>query len=78
MGSMRILKGLSSRFLACGCVAGIYETYDGLIIAVIDAHGTRCDNNRHGGGKVLPVEAVDAVDAEEVPVGVRSTPSAPH
>jgi hypothetical protein len=67
---MRILRGLSSRFLPCGCVAGIYETYDGLIIAVIDAHGSSCDNNRHGGGKVLPV------DAEEMAAGVRSTSSA--
>jgi len=75
MGSMRILKGLSSRFLACGCVAGIYETYDGLIIAVIDAPGARCDNERHGGGKVLPF---DAIDTGEMPVSVRSTPSAPH
>ena len=26
---MRILRGLSSKFLSCGCLAGVYETYDG-------------------------------------------------
>ena len=69
---MRILKGLSSRFLACGCVAGVYETYDGLIIAVIDAPGSSCDNDRHGRGKVVPVDADDASDA------IRSTSSSPR
>jgi len=52
---MRILKGLSSKFLTCGCVAGVYETYDGLIVAVIDMRGSACDNDRHGRGKVVPV-----------------------
>jgi hypothetical protein len=69
---MRILKGLSSRMLPCGCVAGIYETYDGLIIAVIDAIGSGCGDDRHGRGKVVPV------DAAEMAAGVRSTSSSPH
>lgn len=66
---MRILKGLSSRILACGCVAGVYETYDGLIIAVIDAPGSGCGNDRHGRGKVVPV------DADEASSSIRSTSS---
>jgi len=69
---MRILRGLSSRLLPCGCVAGIYETYDGLIVAVIDAPGSGCDDDRHGRGKVVPA------DAEGVAVGVRSTSSTPR
>jgi hypothetical protein len=69
---MRILKGLSSRFLPCGCVAGIYETYDGLIIAVIDAHGSSCDNGLHGRGKVVPV------DTQPVAVAARSISSSPR
>lgn len=72
MVSMRILRGLSSRFLPCGCLAGIYETYDGLIIAVIDAHASHCSEDRHGRGKVLPV------DTQEMAVGVRSTSSIPR
>lgn len=66
---MRILKGLSSKILACGCVAGIYETYDGLIIAVIDAPGSGCDNDRHRRGKIVPVDADDASSS------IRSTSS---
>lgn len=69
---MRILKGLSSKFLTCGCVAGVYETYDGLIIAVIDIPGSGCDNDRHRRGKVVPIEADDAGSA------LRSTSSSPH
>jgi hypothetical protein len=69
---MRILKGLSSRFLPCGCVAGVYETYDGLIVAVIDASGSACDNDRHGPGKVIPLEA------DEISVAVRNTSSGPR
>ena len=69
---MRILKGLSSKFLACGCVAGVYETYDGLIIAVIDAPGSGCHNDRHGRGKVVPV------DADDAPSAIRSTSSNPR
>jgi hypothetical protein len=69
---MRILKGLSSKFLACGCVAGVYETYDGLIIAVIDMPGPGCENDRHRRGKVVPVDADDAGPA------LRSTASNPR
>jgi len=69
---MRILRGLSSKFLACGCVAGVYETYDGLIVAVIDAPGSGCDNDRHRRGKVVPVDAADALSA------IRSTSSNPR
>ena len=69
---MRILKGLSSRFLPCGCVAGVYETYDGLIIAVIDVSESACDNDRHGRGKVVPIDADDEGSA------LRSTSSSPR
>jgi len=31
---MRILRGLTSRLLPCGCIAGIYETYDGQVVAL--------------------------------------------
>jgi hypothetical protein len=71
---MRILKGLSSKFLACGCVAGVYETYDGLIIAVIDVPGSACDNDRHGRGKVVPVSN----NAADAPSQIRSTSSNPR
>jgi hypothetical protein len=54
---MRILRGLSSRCLPCGCLAGVYETYDGLIVTIIDAKGTECDDASHRDGKIVPVES---------------------
>jgi hypothetical protein len=63
---MRILRGLNSRVLACGCVAGIYETYDSDIVTIIDAPGPTCADPTHERGKQLPGDA---------PVGVRTTSS---
>ena len=58
---MRILRGLSSRCLPCGCLAGVYETYDGLIVTIIDAKGTECNDSSHRDGKVVPAEPSNAV-----------------
>jgi hypothetical protein len=44
---MRILRGISSRRLACGCLVGIYETYDAKIVAVVDSRGEACDRQEH-------------------------------
>lgn len=52
---MRILRGLGSRLLACGCVAGIYETYDGHVVTIIDARGSACAEPAHENGKPVPV-----------------------
>jgi len=48
----RILRGLTSERLACGCVRGVYETYDGRVVAVIDVLGDRCRVSRHEQGRV--------------------------
>jgi hypothetical protein len=53
---MRILKGLASRILPCGCVVGIYETYDAQTVAVVDAQGTSCHEPAHQPGKIVPVD----------------------
>ncbi|CAN5500076.1 hypothetical protein BH23ACI1_BH23ACI1_32080 [soil metagenome] len=55
---MRILKGLGSRVLTCGCVAGIYETYDGETIAILDVPATACADLAHEQGKQLPMDAL--------------------
>ncbi len=39
---MRILRGVGSRALPCGCLVGIYETYGGGIVALVDATGASC------------------------------------
>lgn len=54
---MRILRGLGSRFLSCGCLAGVYETYDGQTVTILDAVGKTCAEPSHKKGSVVPVEA---------------------
>jgi hypothetical protein len=52
---MRILRGLSSRFLPCGCLAGVYETYDGEIVGILDARAETCADPAHASGKIVPL-----------------------
>jgi len=47
---MRILRGLTSRFLACGCTAGVYETYDGEIVTLLDERDASCQDRSHDAG----------------------------
>ena len=54
---MRILRGLSSRFLSCGCLVGVYETYDAEVVNILDARSPICTNGKHQTGNVVPVEA---------------------
>lgn len=51
---MRILKGLSSRLLSCGCVAGIYETYDGQVVTLLDERSRECNDRNHENGNRIP------------------------
>jgi hypothetical protein len=48
----RILRGLTSERLDCGCVRGVYETYDGRVVTVFDALGDGCREPGHTSGKV--------------------------
>ena len=51
---MRILRGLTSRLLSCGCMAGVYETYDGEIVALLDERQSTCTNPQHVYGDPVP------------------------
>ncbi len=51
---MRIRRGLSSRLLPCGCLAGIYETYRDEIVAIVDARHSGCADPSHNTGNVIP------------------------
>lgn len=53
---MRILRGLSSRFLPCGCLAGIYETYEGEVVGILDARGPACADGSHSLGNQVPIQ----------------------
>ena len=57
---MRILRGLGSRRLACECVVGVYETYDGEVIAVLDARGLNCSNPVHQPDAAVELDTASA------------------
>jgi hypothetical protein len=40
----RCVRGMA---LPCGCLAGVYETYEGGTIAVVDVVGTSCATSGH-------------------------------
>ena len=72
---MRILRGLSSRLLPCGCLTGIYETYDNEVVGIIDARGSSCADESHGPGQTLPPQELQAItDYSESP-GPRTPPA---
>jgi hypothetical protein len=56
---MRIRRGLGSRRLPCGCVAGIYETYRDEIVTILDAPATGCVDPDHLAGTILPTLVTD-------------------
>jgi hypothetical protein len=51
---MRILRGLTSRLLPCGCMAGIYETYDGKVVTLLDERQSSCEDANHVNGQQVP------------------------
>ena len=51
---MAILRGVSSRQLPCGCLVGVYETYEGEIVSIVDARRGSCVDPAHEEGKTVP------------------------
>lgn len=51
---MRILRGLTSRLLQCGCIAGVYETYDGTVVTLLDDRNASCTDASHVVGDAIP------------------------
>jgi hypothetical protein len=56
---MRILRGLSSRVLPCGCLVGVYETYTAEVALILDARGAHCADPNHQSGATLPLDLID-------------------
>ena len=48
---MRILRGLGGRELPCGCLTGVYETYDGQVVWIVDERGDDCRISEHQSGQ---------------------------
>jgi hypothetical protein len=65
---MRILRGVGSRTLPCGCLIGFYETYDNKTIAVVDARGASCTNTAHRVDTRITVDIADATQSLQMPV----------
>ena len=51
---MRILRLLSSASLSCGCLVGVYETYAGEVITLVDARDVACQDPSHHEGTSVP------------------------
>ena len=60
---MRILRGLSSRVLPCGCLTGVYETYDNEILGILDARGPLCADETHQPGQTFQLDTVNALSS---------------
>ena len=56
---MRLLRGLSGRVLPCGCLVGLYETYEGDVVATIDVRGKSCQSPDHRLHATIAVEHLD-------------------
>jgi hypothetical protein len=61
---MRILRVLGSRRLLCGCLVGVYETYSGFVVEIVDATGTACQDDRHGEGALVRSHGRSASECE--------------
>lgn len=72
---MRLLRGLAGEVLTCGCLVGVYETYEGRVVVTIDARGVSCTDPTHTRHAVVPRsrlrgEAADT-EASESPLPAR-------
>jgi len=69
---MRLLRGLGSQLLPCGCLAGIYETYAGSVVTIVDARGPECQEDMHRVGEAMLVEGGAAAPVAKKAFGVGS------
>lgn len=58
----RIRLTLAGFTLPCGCVGGIYETYSGAVVRLLDVRGSRCSLEQHRPGAEID-GAPDTADA---------------
>ena len=72
---MRLRRGVAGRVLPCGCLVGIYETYDGSVVATIDAKGTTCAQGVHVLHAVVAEASVQPGDAN---AGSSGSPGSPR
>jgi hypothetical protein len=66
----RILRGLGSRRLSCGCVIGLYETYDARAIAILDVRCKTCEIPRHR--ENTDIDVAESAIRQNVPFTVKN------
>ena len=59
---MRILRGVGSLSLPCGCLVGFYETYGAETLAILDVRAPACSDPTHRTGDSIDGKAVRAQD----------------
>jgi hypothetical protein len=59
-----IRRCVGSRLLSCGCTVGVYETYGGSTLNVIDEHALGCRQPEHASNGLLPGIPPDATAGE--------------
>jgi hypothetical protein len=57
---LRILQGMGSRLLPCGCLLGVYETYDGRTVAILDDRHRACCDASHQLNALIRADVRDA------------------
>jgi hypothetical protein len=62
---MRVLRLLASQPLPCGCLAGVYESHNGDVVALLDARDAQCMAREHREGAAVPVQPPAATRREE-------------
>jgi hypothetical protein len=58
---MKILRVVGSFHLPCGCFVGVYETYKGPVLRVVDERGPFCGYPAHRAGRALQDVGVDCL-----------------
>jgi hypothetical protein len=63
----KILRGLGSQALSCGCLVGVYETYAAETVAVIDVKGVGCGNGAHRVDSSVEYDPARSSDSAQPP-----------
>jgi hypothetical protein len=59
----RIRLTLAGFTLPCGCVGGVYETYSGAVVRLLDVRASRCNLEQHRQGAEID-EVSGKVDSD--------------
>jgi hypothetical protein len=61
---LRIAHCLQGEQLPCGCVAGTYQTWSGIVLTIVDAPGPACPHADHREHWVIAERSTGVVDGD--------------